>query len=93
METRMEQEDTLTVDAAEHILMSTAVATGTCARHKFRFTPSDRLRNLRQRREQAHHNATRKFLAFQIQGLRPYSKKKMAYPARWKDLQKDVFVL
>ena len=65
----MEQEDTLTFDAAGHILMSTAVATGTCVRHKVKFIPLDRLRNLREWRKQVHDNATRKSLRFQIPTL------------------------
>ena len=76
LETKIGEQNAPTFDAAENVLMSTAVATGTCARHKVRFTPSDRLRHLRKRRKQAHHNAIRKFLPFQIQGLQPYSKKK-----------------
>ena len=75
LETKIGEQNAPTFDAAENFLMSTAVATGTCACHKFTFTPSDRLRHLRQRRQQAHHNATRKFLTFQIQGWQPYSKK------------------
>ena len=45
LETKMGEQNTLTFDAAEHVLMSAAVATGTCVRHKLRFIPSDRLRN------------------------------------------------
>ena len=43
--TKMGEQGTLTFDAAERVLMSAAVATGTCVRHKFKFVPSDRLRN------------------------------------------------
>ena len=45
------EHNTPTFDAADNLLMSTAVATGTCARHKRRFTPSDRLRHLEQRKK------------------------------------------
>ena len=96
LETKMGEQDTLTFDAAERVLMSAAVATGTCVRHKFRFVPSDRLRNLRQRRKQVHDNATRKSLSFQIRRLHRKEsrqwkatllRKYLANPARWKELQ------
>ena len=90
------EQDTTTFDAAESLLMSTALATGTCARHKFRFTPSDRLRNLRHRRKQVHDNATRKCLTFQIRRLHRKEcrqwkatllRKYLAHPGLWKELQ------
>ena len=96
LETKMGEQDTFTFDAAERVLMSAAVATGTCVRHKLRFVPSDRLRNLRQRRKQVHDNATRKFLSFQIRKLHRKEsrqwkatllRKYLANPARWKELQ------
>ena len=69
LETKVGEQNAPTFDVAENLLMSTAVSTGTCARHRLRFVPSDRLCNLRQRRKQVHDNATRKFLPFQIQRL------------------------
>ena len=36
LETEMGEQDTPTFDATEHFLISAAVATGTCACHKFR---------------------------------------------------------
>ena len=48
LETKMGEQDAHTFDAAERVLMSAAVASGTCVLHKFRFVPSDRVRNLRQ---------------------------------------------
>ena len=77
----MLERDTTTFDAAENILLSTAVTSGTCARHKFRVTPSDQLRNLRQRRKQVHDNATRICLTFLIRKLH---QKEFT---RWKELQ------
>ena len=94
--TKVGEQDTLTFDAAKHALMSAAVATGTCVRHKLRFIPSDRLRNLRQRRKQVHDNATRKSLSFQIRRLHRKEsrqwkatllRKYLAHPACWKELQ------
>ena len=75
LETKMFEQDTTTFDAAEIFLLSTAITSGTCARHKFRFTPPDRLRNLLQRRKQVHDTATRKCLTFEIRRL--HSKKKL----------------
>ena len=69
LETKVGEQNAPTFDVAENLLMSTAVSTGTCARHRLRFVPSGRLCNLRQRRKQVHDNATRKFLTFQIQRL------------------------
>ena len=78
------------------LLLSTVVTSGTCARRKFRFTPSDRLRNLRQRRPQVHDNATRKCLNFQNRRLHRKEfgqwkltllRKYLAHPARRKELQ------
>ena len=96
LEAKIVEQDTTTFDAAESLLMSTALATGTCARHKFRFTPSDRLRNLRHRRKQVHDNATRKCLTFQIRRLHRKEcrqwkatllRKYLAHPGLWKELQ------
>ena len=78
------------------LLMSTAVAIGSCARQKYIFTPSDRLRLLRQRRKQVHDNATRKSLSFQIRRLHRKEcrqwkvsllRQYLQHPARWKELQ------
>ena len=84
LETKVGEQNAPTFDVAENLLMSTAVSTGTCARHRLRFVPSDRLCNLRQRRKQVHDNATRKFLTFSKfkgyigknrgSGRQPYSK-------------------
>ena len=96
LETKVGEQNAPTFDVAENLLMSTAVSTGTCARHRLRFVPSDRLCNLRQRRKQVHDNATRKFLTFQIQRLHRKESRQwkatllqnyLAYPARWKELQ------
>ena len=96
LESKMGEQDTLTFDAAERVLMSAAVVSGTCVRHKFRFVPSDRLRNLRQRRKQVHDNATRRSLSFQIRRLHREEyrqceatllRKYLANPARWKELK------
>ena len=96
LETKVGEQNAPAFDVAENLLMSTAVSTGTCARHRLRFTPSDRLCHLRHRRKQVHDNATRKFLTFQIQRLHRKESRQwkatllqnyLAYPARWKELQ------
>ena len=88
--------DIHTFDTAEIFLMSSAVATGTCGRQKFRFSPSDRLRLLRQTRKQVHDNATRKSLSFQIGRLHRKEcrqwkvsllRQYLQHPARLKELQ------
>ena len=79
-----------------HNFFCCLVTSWTCARHKFRFTPSDRLPNLRQRRKQVHDKATRKCLTFQIRRIHRKKirqwkatllRKYLAHPARWKELQ------
>ena len=96
LETKIGEQDTYSFDVAEHCLISTAVATGTCSRRKIQFTPSERLRLLRQRRKQVYDNAIRRSLTFQIQRLHRKEcrqwkvlllRKYLAHPAHWKELQ------
>ena len=41
-ETKIGEQNAPTFDVAENLLMSTAVSTGTCARHKLRFTTQEK---------------------------------------------------